>query len=136
MAKIQTIAPRLPLAANNRFGFDMLVTIRQAVKQNFKCLILTAPGERIMDPQFGVGLRKYIFQNHGPEVEKNIKVNIRQQTKKYMPFVNIVDATIVFGNPIDVQTDSTSANKLSLSINYIIQSVGISDVLNLTLDEY
>lgn len=135
MAKIQTIAPRLPLAANDRFGYDMLVNVRQAVKQNFKCLLLTAPGERIMDPSFGVGMKKYIFQNHGPEVEKNIRVNIRQQTQKYMPFISIVDATIVFGDPADVQTDSTASNKLSLSISYVIQSVGISDILNLTLDE-
>jgi phage baseplate assembly protein W len=135
MAKTQTIAPRLPLASNDRFGYDMLVNIRQAVKQNFKCLLLTAPGERIMDPSFGVGMKKYIFQNHGPEVEKNIKVNIRQQAQKYMPFISIVDATIIFGDPVDVQTDSASSNKLSLSINYVIQSVGISDILNLTLDE-
>ena len=135
MAKIQTISPRLPLSPNDRFGYDMLVNVRQAVKQNFKCLILTAPGERIMDPNFGVGIKKYIFQNHGPEVEKNIRVNIRQQAQKYMPFISIVDATIIFGDPVDVQTDSKASNKLSLSINYVIQSVGISDILNLTLDE-
>jgi phage baseplate assembly protein W len=135
MAKTQTIAPRLPLAPNDRFGYDMLVNIRQAVKQNFKCLLLTAPGERIMDPSFGVGLKKYLFQNAGPEIEKNIKVNIRQQAQRYMPFISIVDATIVFGDPIDAQMDSTSSNKLSLSINYIIQSVGASDILNLTLGE-
>ena len=135
MSRTQTISPRLPLAPNNRFGYDMLVTIRQAVKQNFKCLILTAPGERIMDPSFGVGIKKYIFQNYGPETEKNIKVNIRQQTKKYMPFIDIVDATIVFGDTDGTPSDSTTSNRLSLSINYIIQSVGVSDILNLTLDE-
>ena len=52
-----------------------------------------------------------------------------------MPFISIVDATIIFGDPVDVQTDSKASNKLSLSINYVIQSVGISDILNLTLDE-
>ena len=88
-----------------------------------------------MDPTFGVGMRKYIFQNFGPEVENNIKVNIRQQVKKYMPFIAISDATIVFGDLVDVQTDSKSSNKLSLSISYSIQSVGISDILNLTLNE-
>lgn len=135
MAKTQTISPRLPLAPNDRFGYDMLVTIRQAVKQNFKCLLLTAPGERIMDPSFGVGMKKYIFQNHGPEVEKNIKVNIRQQEKRYMPFISITDATISFGDQLQVQTDSKTANTMHLTVSYVIQSVGLSDVLNLTLDE-
>lgn len=137
MAKIQTIAPRLPLAPDSRFGYDMLVTIRQAVKQNFKCLLLTAPGERLMNPEFGVGLKKYLFQNAGPEVEKNIKINIRQQASKYMPFVSIVNANIVFGDnsTTEARADSKSANRLFVSINYVIQSVGVSDILNLTLDE-
>ena len=137
MSRTQTIAPRLPLASDNRFGYDMLVNLRQAVKQNLKCLLLTAPGERIMDPEFGVGLQKYIFQNYGPELEKNIKVNIRQQVLKYMPFVNIVGATIVFGDShggISIQTDSAISNKLSISIDYVIKSVGVADVINLSVD--
>lgn len=136
MARTQTIAPRLPLAVNNRFGYDMLVTVRQTVKQNLKCLILTAPGERMMDPFFGVGMRKYNFQNYGPEVEKNIKINIRQQVAKYMPFISITEAKISFGENLTQNPDSTNANKLYLSISYLIQTVGVSDVLNLSLDEY
>ena len=90
-----------------------------------------------MDPEFGVGLQQYIFQNYGPEVEKNIKVNIRQQVLKYMPFIDIVGASIVFGdshNMISIQTDSAVSNKLSISIDYIIKSVGVADVINLSVD--
>lgn len=57
MAFTQTISPRLPLASDTRFGYTMLVTMKQAIAQNLKCLMLTAPGERIMDPEFGVGLK-------------------------------------------------------------------------------
>jgi len=136
MSKIQTIAPRLPLEPNNRFGYDMLVNLRQTVRQNLKCLMLTAPGERIMEPTFGVGLKKYLFQNYGPEVEKNIKVNIRQQVLKYMPFVQIIDAKMVFGDQLLKSSDSVTSNKMSISIEYLIQTVGVADVLNLSLDEY
>tara|TARA_Y100000114_G_scaffold87452_1_gene80848 strand:+ start:576 stop:986 length:411 start_codon:yes stop_codon:yes gene_type:complete len=136
MARIQTIAPRLPLNSNNRFGYDMLVNVRQAVQQNLKCLMLTAPGERTMDPNFGVGLKAYLFQNYGPEVEKNIKVNIRQQVLRYMPFVQVTSASIVFGDVDVLRPDSNTANKMSVSISYLIQSVGVSDILNITLTEY
>ena len=136
MSRIQTIAPRLPLNTSSRFGYDMLVNIRQAVQQNFKCLMLTSPGERVMDPNFGVGLKSYLFQNYGPEVEKNIKVNIRQQVLRYMPFVQISSATILFGDVEPLNPDSNTAYKMSISISYLIQSVGVSDVLNLTLSEY
>ena len=136
MAYIQTISPRLPLANDDRYGYSMLVTMRQSISQNLKCLMLTAPGERIMDPQFGVGLNKYIFQNFGPELVKNIKTNIRQQVSKYMPFVSIKDAIITFGDATTENPDSNNANKLFVEIQYIVQSIGISDVLNLTLSEY
>ena len=135
MAFTQTISPRLPLTSDTRFGYTMLVTMKQAIAQNLKCLMLTAPGERIMDPQFGVGLKKYLFQNYGPEVVNNIKVNIRQQVKQYMPFVSIQAANIQFGDSLTENQDSNTQNKMYISIQYIVQSVGISDVLNITVQE-
>ena len=75
MAYIHTISPRLPLSSDNQFGYAMLVTMKQTISQNLKCLMLTAPGEKIMDPRFGVGLRKYLFRNFGPEVVNEIKIN-------------------------------------------------------------
>mgnify|MGYP003354002300 CR=1 FL=1 len=33
------------------------------MKQNFKILLLTNPGERVHFPKFGVGLRNYLFEN-------------------------------------------------------------------------
>ncbi len=135
MAYIQTISPRLPLSLDNRTGYNMLVTMRQAISQNLKCLMLTAPGERIMDPEFGVGLNKYVFQNYGPELVKNIKVNIRQQVSKYMPFVSIQEAQVTFGEMLTENPDSDNQNKLGVTIKYVVQSVGISDVLSLSLAE-
>lgn len=136
MAYTNTISPELPLTTDNRFGYTMLVTMRQAISQNLKCLLLTDRGERIMDPEFGVGLRKYIFKNYGPEVVKNIKVDIRQQVSKYMPFVSIEDAQVTFGDILTQSPDSTNANKVHVTIRYNVRSVGISDVLNLSLDQY
>ena len=58
------ISPKLPLIVNDLDGhYGLNKTIRQAIKQNFKNLILTSPGERVMDIQFGVGLRNYFFEN-------------------------------------------------------------------------
>jgi phage baseplate assembly protein W len=136
MSKMQTLSPRLPLSLGSRFGYEMLVTVRQTTKQNLKCLILTAPGERTMEPEFGVGIRKYIFQNFGPETINNIKVNIRQQVGRYMPFVKISNATITFGDTMTENPDSNNQNKMFLKLEYVVQSAGISDVLNLSLDEY
>ena len=32
------------------------------IKQNLKMLILTNPGERVMDPEFGVGIKQFYLR--------------------------------------------------------------------------
>ena len=129
MSRIRTLAPRLPLNPNNQFGYDMLSTIRGTTKQNLKCLMLTSPGERVMDPEFGVGLKQYLFENFGPEIRVDLKTNIRQQIGTYLPFVKIKNIRILFGDDFD----SPNYNKLFVSIEYFIQSTSKLDVLNLTV---
>ena len=58
-------------------------------KQNLKNLILTSPGERMMDPLFGVGIRRFLFENRTDVLTKTIKNTIANQAKKYMPFITI-----------------------------------------------
>ena len=129
MAYTYTISPKLPLVSDSKFGFAMNVTLSESVSQNLKCLLLTAPGERVMDPEFGVGLKKYLFQNAGPQVVKNIKINIRQQVSKYLPFVNIRDTQVRFGDILVENPDSTMQNKMFIKIDYTIRSLGVADTL-------
>ena len=129
MSKTNTLAPRLPLSKDQRHGYSMLTTMRQTTKQNFKCLMLTAPGERIMDPEFGVGLYKYIFSAKTLDLETQIKRNIRGQVKRYMPFVAVRDVSF------QMNSDPTSANynKMYISISYVIKTVGAQDTISLPL---
>ena len=54
------LAPALPLTADEEDGhFTLLKSVLQTTEQNLKMLILTCPGERIMDINFGVGIRHY-----------------------------------------------------------------------------
>ena len=69
----QGLSPAIPFVTDDRDGIKLNKEYIDLVNQNLTMLILTAPGERIMDPSFGVGMKKYIFQNHGPEVEKTLK---------------------------------------------------------------
>ena len=58
----------LPLPYDSGDGFTMLKHIKRVAKQNFKMLILTVPGERVMEPKFGVGLKRYLFENFSETV--------------------------------------------------------------------
>ena len=54
------ISPKLPVTVDDLDGhYALTKTIREAIKQNFKNLMFTIPGEKVMDIDFGVGLKRY-----------------------------------------------------------------------------
>ena len=84
---MSTIGPRLPLMKDDTFGFYTAITeYRDEIQQNLKNLLLTAPGERIMNPNFGVGLRHFLFEPRRHSVT-TIRQKIENQVRKYMPFI-------------------------------------------------
>ena len=40
----------------------MLKTINEVAKQNFRMLLLTEPGERVWDANYGIGLKRFLFE--------------------------------------------------------------------------
>jgi phage baseplate assembly protein W len=84
------LAPRLPLVYDSEDGpYRQITRYTELVKQNFKMLLLTSPGERIMIPDYGVGIRNYLFELKTPETYEEISAKISEQTKRYMPFIQL-----------------------------------------------
>ena len=123
------ISAKLPLHIDSTNGYGLNQTYKELVNQNFKMLILTAPGERMMDPLFGVGLRNYLFELDSPFTRSSIVEKINIQVERYMPFVKIVD--ISFKSPED--DDRLDTNFLGITIKYIIVPLQQSDLLDITV---
>jgi len=116
------ISPKLPLLVDDLDGhYGLTKTVREAVKQNFRNLVLTSPGERVMDQQFGVGLRSFLFENFTIEVGENIKYRILNQAKRYLPFVEV--------KSVDVNQRADDLGTLYVRIEYLIPKLGINDTL-------
>ena len=117
----------LPLQRDDTDGFYVLTkTIPQNIKQNFKNLLLTTPGERVMIPDFGVGLRRFLFENNSSELQDKISERIDNQVSLYMPFV-AVNQVQFFDQANSLK--SNFGNLLSLRIIYSIPGMSISDTL-------
>jgi phage baseplate assembly protein W len=56
------IAPKLPLDIDQTDGYRLTKTIKETVQQNLKMIVLTSPGERIMDPDFWCWLKELLIQ--------------------------------------------------------------------------
>ena len=122
-------APKLPLHPSGQDGYGLLKDYRELVQQNLKCLVLTNPGERIMEPEFGVGILKYLFENNDGQLYGNIESKIREQVSIYMHFLKITN--ISFGHPDNDILDPADSNMLSVKLHYEILPLGISDIIEI-----
>jgi|TARA_R100000664_G_C2759768_1_gene149913 phage baseplate assembly protein W len=123
------LTPKLPLNVDNVDGaYKLIKGYKGLIQQNLKNLVLTAPGERMMIPDFGVGLRNYLFENDTAQVRSNIRSRIAQQVGKYMPFIELVEVNIFPSFNEEVQYD----NSINIQIRYAIPSLNTVDILEIS----
>lgn len=126
---MSNISPRLPLSIDSASGYAQNHTEIDAIIQNLKMLILTSPGERTMDPNFGVGMRRFIFEQNNAPTHASIRARIRRQASEYLPFIDITD----IGFSTDLDGEGFRANSLLITISFYISSLGIGSTANINV---
>ncbi len=114
-----TIGVAFPLDENNMFkGTE---TIEEQNKSNLINLLLTEPGERINLPNYGVGLKKLLFEQ---QINLDyLKQIIQDQTSRYISGIKVNNVqiqmsedkhslfiTITYQSLLDAQEDSIQLN--------------------------
>ena len=123
------ISVKLPLNISPDDGaYQLVKNYKTLINQNFKNLVLTNPGERIMDINFGVGIRRLFFENNSPLLHDDIRSKINEQAAKYMPFIQINDIQISGPEILDLADE----HFLKVKIFYTILPLGVDDILGLT----
>ncbi|HHZ96600.1 MAG TPA: hypothetical protein EYN67_13865 [Flavobacteriales bacterium] len=96
------LSVKLPLVVSNVFGpYELNTTFNELAKQNLKMLVLTNPGERIMHPDFGVGISRFLFENNTSDTYGEIRSRIHEQVNIYLSYIQIdhVDFSAPEDNP-------------------------------------
>ena len=123
------LSPVVPLQRDNIDGFYVLTkTFKENAKQNFKNLLLTNPGERVMIPDFGVGISHFLFEKNSFDTQSKITERIELQTKKYMPYISLQEIVFIESNA----KENNFANILSIEITYSIPSSNVTDIVKIT----
>lgn len=121
------LSPLYPFRVDtNDSDYYLVRNTPELVRQNLKNLVLTSPGERIMDPEFGVGIKRFLFENRTSATISAIRSKINSQVRKYMPFISITS--------VDFISDSQNENYLGITINYVISTLRTSDSLIIDLN--
>ena len=78
------------------FYFKLNATDTDAIRADLLHLLLTNKGERLYLPDFGSDLKKYIFEPNDSITHEQIKDNLNESIKRYMP--NLIINDILFKN--------------------------------------
>ena len=97
MAKTNYINIDFPFKDSDKgFYLNLNQTSRDAIRADLLHLLLTNKGERLYLPDFGSDLKKYIFEPNDSITHEEIRENLNDTIKKYIP--NLIINSIIFKN--------------------------------------
>jgi hypothetical protein len=105
------VGVKFPLEHNRVDGFfPQSKTVREQSKSNLRNLLLTSPGERVMQPTFGSNLKAILFDSFDEITSDNIEEAIREAVNRQLPYITINDVIVV--------QDSQAENRILVSVDY------------------
>lgn len=114
--------PKLPISFDDTDGISLIKNSKDLVRQNFKNIVLTNPGERIMDSNFGVGIYK-LFESFSEDTKASIQSRIVRQASTYLPYIEV--------KSVDFVENTAYPNGLLVRITYFIKPLSTRDVLEI-----
>lgn len=120
--------PKWPLKSGNEDTFEMYDDVKQQITFYLKNLILTSPGENISDPNYGVGLRRFLFEQNIDSVRGSIASAISSQISVYLPYLIVEDIQIV------AEAQDIDDNSMTVRIIYGIPGDVTQQVFELDLN--
>ena len=116
-------------ASGSRAGGGLFVTSYTTEEQsitNFRNLLMTHKGERIMQPNFGISIRKYIFEQSTSELEEFLTDEIRDSVSYWLPYIKI--------RRIQVSRD-VNQHIIRAYIKFRVSTTGANLVINILASE-
>jgi phage baseplate assembly protein W len=116
--------PNIAVGVNIPFNgpsvFTSNYTTQDAIKNNLINFFLTEPGEILLNPTFGGGLRSFLFQQIEEDNITNLKNDVSNKLTTYFPSVNVIS--------LDVFETTGVTNSLTVSLKYSYQNT-INNIL-------
>ena len=110
------IGVNIPFNSPGVFKLNYLT--KDAIKNNLINFFLTNPGERYMNPDFGGGLRNFIFEQLTENNLESLEKNLESLIETYFPAIIV--------QSIDIAKNE-DVNNIVIEIKYSIANTNISD---------
>jgi phage baseplate assembly protein W len=114
-----------PPAADAR-GALAMVSYEEDIRQSIQIILATNPGERVMRPDFGAGLRDFVFEPADMTTINRVMTRVQEALIDFEPRITVQNVNVT----IDPVTKST----LYISITYMVRAT--NTVANLVYPFY
>jgi phage baseplate assembly protein W len=95
------------------YGRLRMSSHERSVEESIRLILGTAPGERMMRPEFGCRIHEYVFHPASPNTSAAIVLAVRNALRKWEPRIENVDVTAY----PDPQNEST----IQIAITYAVR---------------
>ena len=95
--------------------FASTKTTMDAVKNDIKLLLMTQRGERLMQPNLGMNIRRFLFEQITDDTAIEIENDIVDTFETWLPFVQLQD--------INVDLGDQDRNKIKINVTFNLRNV-------------
>ena len=107
----KNIAIGVALPFNGPGVFNSTFTTKDQIKSILVNLLLTSTGERIMNPNFGTFLKRFLFEGITDSNLESLKDNLLNSISIYIPDITVTNIII---------TPNTDYNSIDLNVDYVV----------------
>ena len=99
-----------PLRRDKFNDFAMTKNSLQQSRHNIKNLLLTYPGERVGQPEFGSKLRELCFEQIDDNLPERIEEEVRKAISIWLPYINVTE--------VQTLNEEGDDNKIFVRVTY------------------
>lgn len=100
---------KFPVGVNPTTGRIAMSVHVEDIKESIRIIISTAPGERLMRPDFGCGIHDLVFSTISPPTIGLFESRVREAISKWEARVDIVS--------LDISSKDADRGKLEINLN-------------------
>jgi phage baseplate assembly protein W len=103
----------MPVALDPRTGLVAFAEYEDDIRQSILIILETAPGERVMRPNFGCGIHDLVFTSLDSTTLQRIRSEVEEALRRYEARIEVIGVT--------VDEAATSEGKLLVEVEYRVR---------------
>lgn len=83
------------------------------VEQAIEIILRTSPGERVMKPAFGAGLRDYVFAGNSDVTHRRVEASVKRALTDFEPRISV--------ERVQARAADDEPNLMEIEIDYVVR---------------